>query len=1100
MRRAIYLYFFFSGLAGLIYEVLWVRLFVMVMGGTVYSFTTVLVAFMTGLTLGGWLGGKYSDRMQQSPLLVYGVLEGLIGLYCLFIPFLIGLLNPVFTASYPFLLSHNFAGLLLRFFFSGLVLVVPCTLMGATLPVLVRYSYSKPEQFGSTMAGLYATNTFGAVAGSFISAMVLIPWLGQRNTIYLAAGINLLIFGSILAFRASARPEFTPLKPEFAETEKTRKLTSRAALVLALYALSGAAAMVYQVAWTRALILSLGTTLYVLGLILTAFIAGLGIGAAAVAFLVDRLKRLWLWVGVFEFVIGLSAWAVVPLFARLPLYTALLAHPASYYSWLSIEFLIGFALVFLPTFMMGVLMPVVVRLYAQLQGGVGAAVGEVYAWNTIGAIVGSFLCGFFLIQWLGLKNCLVLASALSLLIGAAFMLCDQGLGAMRAVAPVAACALTGAFLYFTPGWKPELINSGPYLYFAAYRQAASSVQELVKSLESGPKVLFYKEGVEATVMVSENTAENIVSLKINGKADASSGKDMITQVLAGHLPLLLHPKARQAAVVGLASGVSLGAVLDHKVEHAVCIEISPEVAAGSKYFENFNQRPLNDPRTTLIINDARFHLMHSSDKYDVIMSEPSNPWIGGEGLLFTKEYFQQARARLNPGGVMLIWIGIYDLNLESVRMIARTFAAVFPDAALWEANFGGDYLLTGFNGPLKIDYSGLKQEFNRPEVRQDLERVGLDSPEKIISRFLMGPEQLKQFADGGPLHVDDRRQLELTVPAAHYMKSYEENTLGTMKNFLQYRTSPEALLSFSGKDDEKDLALVGRLNAARRMFMEAFIMLASRAPLDQSLDLLRKAYDVDPADPWAKEMLFTFYAQKANTALQERNFEEALMNYITAWKYSPKGSVIPALAGFYYLDQGQLQTAAEWAKQALSKNPRDSLAWTLLGRIQLAMDSPKEAIALFERALDNFKNYRDDMKNSAVLRAFGQSDPSFFQSQTYFYMGEAFRQMGNKPEALKYYEQALYLNPKNVEALVASGKMFLDLGQLDAALGRYSKAVEIAPQNPFAHLLYSQALERDPNRVQQAASELNQFLELAPKDWPGRAKVEQHLSQLLRGR
>jgi len=654
MRRAIYFYFFFSGLAGLIYEVLWVRLFVMVMGGTVYSFTTVLVAFMAGLTLGGWLGGKYADRMKQSPLLVYGILEGLIGIYCIFIPLLIGFLNPVFSWIYPFVLEHNFAGLLLRFFFSGLVLIAPTTMMGATLPVLVRYSYSRPERFGSTMGRLYAVNTFGAVAGSFLSAMFLIPALGQRSTIYFAAGLNLLIFGSILFLRKTAQAEFSPAKPKFEESEQTRKMGRRAVVVLAFYGLSGAAAMIYQVAWTRVLILSLGTTLYVLGLILTAYIAGLGIGAAAVTLFVDRIKRLWLWVGVFEFLIGVSAWAVVPLFARLPLYTAMATRPASYYSWLSIEFLLGFALVFLPTFLMGALMPMVVRLYANLQGGVGSAVGEVYAWNTIGAILGSFVCGFFLISWLGLRDCLVLASILSLLIGAAFILGEKKITAVRAASPAVACILILVFIFFAPGWKPELINIGPYIYFADYRTSANSVKELINVLESAQKTIYYKEGVEANVMVFENLAEHLLSLRINGKTDASSGKDMITQILSGHLPLLLNPGAQKAAVVGLASGVSLGAVLDHKITRATCIEISPEVAQASNYFVSVNQRPLNDRRTRLIINDARFHLMHSSDKYDVIMSEPSNPWIGGEGLLFTKEYFEQAKARLNPGGIMLV--------------------------------------------------------------------------------------------------------------------------------------------------------------------------------------------------------------------------------------------------------------------------------------------------------------------------------------------------------------------------------------------------------------------------------------------------------------
>jgi tetratricopeptide (TPR) repeat protein len=282
--------------------------------------------------------------------------------------------------------------------------------------------------------------------------------------------------------------------------------------------------------------------------------------------------------------------------------------------------------------------------------------------------------------------------------------------------------------------------------------------------------------------------------------------------------------------------------------------------------------------------------------------------------------------------------------------------------------------------------------------------------------------------------------------------------------------------------------------------MDAFVMMASRAPIDQSLELLLKGYKLDPGDYWAQDTLSEYHMQKARNALQERNFEAALMDYIQAWKYRPKGSEVPVIAGYYFLDQEDLDSAEEWAMQALAKNPLDSLAWTLRGRILLVKGKPELAVPLFERALDNFKQYQDAMKVSQVLTAFGQDNPSVLRSRTFFFMGEAFRQMGNKPEALKYYEQALFLNPGYVEALLASGQMFLDLGQLEISLQRFSKAVELAPDNAFAHLLYAHALERAPERRQDAIREIQTFLGMVPKDWPGRAKVEERLKKLLTGR
>ena len=807
----------------MIYEVLWVRLFVLVMGGTVYSFTTVLVAFMAGLALGGWLGGKYADRMKRSPLLVYAALEGVIGLYCLMIPFLISGLDPVFTLLHPFVSAHNLAGLLLRFFFSGLVLLLPCTLMGATLPILVRYSFQGPGQLGKTTASLYAVNTFGAVAGSLASGMILLPKIGQSATLYFAAGINFFIFFSILFLVRLRRPESGPVQEQVPGVVRSPGAGSGSALLLLLYGLSGAAAMVYQVAWTRALILSLGTTLYVLSMILTAFIAGLGLGALAVRPMVDRISRLWLWTGVLELLVGFSAWLVVPLFARLPLWMAAAHRPDCYFVWLSEEFFAGFALIFIPTFAMGALLPLVVRLYQSLRGGAGSAVGAVYAWNTIGAIFGAFLCGFFLISRIGLRNSLILASVANVGVGLAFILNEKKMLAAKLAAFAAAIASISALFFLVPGWDPQIINSGPYLNFNNY--GGLSAADIEQSLKSDSRNLFYKEGAEATVSVSESITDGALSLRINGKADASTGDDMITQVFLGHFPFLFNPGAEKVMVLGLASAVTLNSVLTHPVKQAVCLEISPEVVEASKYFGAVNHHPLKDARTVLIVSDARDHLAHSADKYDAIISEPSNPWIGGEGLLFTDEFFKQARARLNPGGVMVLWIGIYDLDVEALRMLARTFINEFPQATLWESVVGSDYLFVGAPAAAVVDYSAFKVWFNTPRVKYDFERVGIDWPEQVIARFLMGPRELAAFAGVGPLHTDDKRQLEMRVPEVNYLRSFGQNTVPSVKAIREHRGLPGQYLKFDIPEDEKDLLAIDDFRRDRLQMTDKFILM-----------------------------------------------------------------------------------------------------------------------------------------------------------------------------------------------------------------------------------------------------------------------------------
>lgn len=1097
MRKSFYFYFFFSGLAGLIYEVLWVRLFVLVMGGTVYSFTTVLVGFMAGLTLGGWLGGKYADRMVQSPLLVYGVLEGLIGLYCLLIPLLISGLNPVFNLLYPFLQDHNSAGLVVRFLASGVILIVPTTMMGATLPILVRYSYGSADEFGRTTARLYAVNTFGAVAGSFVSGMVLIPALGQRATLYAAAGLNLAIMVSIIWFWRVRPADFRPLKEKFEPLDQETGLGLKPALLLGLYALSGAAAMVYQVAWTRALILSLGTTLYVLSLILTAYITGLAIGAAVIAPLVDRIKRLWLGAGIFEILIGVSAWAVVPLFARLPLWMGLAQRPPSYYAWLGIEFLAGTALILVPTFLMGALLPVTVRLYKSLRGGVGSAVGQVYAWNTVGAIAGSFLCGFLLINWLGLRNTLILASLASLAIGAALVFCEKKALIAKLALPAAAAACAAGFLYFMPGWSPEIIGSGPYYYHENFAESRLTVSSLERMLKTQGKLLFHKEGVEATVDVMEINEDNTIGLRINGKSDASTGGDMPTQVAVGHLPLLFHPAAKSAALLGLASGVTLGSMLTHPLEKITCVEISPEVVAASEFFKAYNRRPLEDSRTRLIINDGRYHFAHTRDKYDVIVSEPSNPWVGGEGLLFTRDFFLQARDRLNPGGIMVTWIGIYDLNLEAVKMIARTFLDVFPESILWEAITGGDYLIVGFTGPAQIDYSLLKSRLEEPAVKDDLSRVRLARPERIISRFLMGPEELREFAGSGPLHSDDRRQIELTVPRQGHGQNYRQRVLPTMKEIYRYKARPERRLSFKNEADRADLPSINFHYDKRDLAMYAFLSLAEESDVAGALRELEQAIAYDPEEMFAREILWGYYTDQGKRALAQGKVAEGMANYVKAWELKPRGSAIPTLAGYYFMGAGDLDRAAQWADKALAASPVDSLAWMLRGRVEMQNGRPDLALNSFARALANFDRVKTTLDSSPLFKSFSEANPMDPKADLFFDMGQACRRLGRYPEALTYYTQATAVNPDYLSAWAESGILFLQLGQYQAALKRFEKVLSLRPDDPQARLLYAQALARIPEQKQQAISELEKILGMVPKEWPQRAAAEKELSRLL---
>lgn len=1094
MRRLVYIFFFFSGLCGLVYEVLWVRLFVLVMGGTVYSFTTVLVAFMSGLALGGWLGGRYADRMKRSPLLVYGILEGLIGVYCLLIPVLIRSLNPVFDFLYPIITTHNLLGLMARFIFSGLILLFPTTLMGATLPILVRYVYRVRERFGQVSGSLYSVNTLGAVLGSFISGFILIPVLGQIGTLYLTAVLNFLIMALVIVLWRLEGEGSVSVPERLVEDEGVRRLNFRAGMILLGYFLSGFSAMVYQVAWSRALVLSLGTTLYVLGLILTGYILGLGLGAMVMSWIVDRFKRGWLWVGVIEVLIGLFAWGVVPLFGRLPLWLVFLFRPRSYWGWMGIEFLVGLGLIFLPTFLMGGLFPLVSRLFQEERGGVGVAVGGVYSWNTVGAILGSFVCGFVLIGSLGLRDSLVLASVLSLLIGGIFILGERVNLLYRVSGLGGVLVLVLGFIWFRPGWEPEVISSGPYIYYKGYTDI-ESVPELKDYLKSELKTLYHKEGVEATVSVFKVASQKTLALRINGKTDASTSSDMTTQIFTGHLPALLHQAPKKAMVIGLASGITLGSLLTHPIEKVDCLEISPEVVEASKFFDAVSGRPLKDPRTNLIVNDGRFHLAHTKERYDVIISEPSNPWIGGMGLLFTKEFFEQARARLEPDGIMLIWVGVYDLNLESVRMITRTFLEVFPEASLWQSIPGSDYLLIGFNNRLEINYSQLQKKLEDWKIASDLERVNLRSAERIISRFMMGPEELRRFSGEGAIHLDDRRQLEFQVPRMIYQMSYERNVLPVLKVFNGHWVSPKKYMVFEEEHQVEILFRIESFFNCRRLMMEALVLLVGGESPELAIQKLYQAYQIDPEEPWITERIQVFHYTQGQTFLMQGKYKRAVEHLTKVWEIKPEGAEIPDVASYYFFEEKNYENALKWAEQGLEKDYKDPLAWLNRGRAELGLGKPAAAFNSFQSAFNSWSQLERYQK-SPIVKILVEQSPVDLNAVLLLNMGEAKKAQNKIEEALIYYEQALVVEPDYVKALVESAKILTEFGQYEKALLRFDQALKLERDNGLIYFFYGQALAKAGKR-QEAVGALRRSLSLLSADLPERKQVEKELSGLL---
>ncbi len=946
--------FFCSGALGLIYEIIWTRLLRHVMGNTVYSVTTVLCAFMAGLALGSWLGGKIIDR-RGNPLKVYGLLEGAIGVYCLFLPVLIKSAEPGYRLLYQNFGQSHYLFNLLRFFFSAALLVLPATFMGATLPVLSKFFIRSSERIGRTMGTLYAVNTFGAVLGSFATGFVFIPWWGVSRTISAAVFINLLVGVSalILSRRASVFAEILPRpEPDPARIGETFSVGLNLppanrffpAILLTAYALSGFAALVYEIAWTRVLMLIVGSSVYAFCLMLTAFILGLALGGMIFSRFLHRVKDLVLLFAILELAIGFSALLAVPVFGRLPLFITglVLRFAGSFWSLQLIEFELIFLLMLVPTIMMGGAFPLAGSLYVRGMEKIGGSVGKVYAANTLGSILGSFAGGFLLLPLLGIRNTILAAILINLALGVLFLDLSFSLPSARKRSFAAVVIITALLLIgLLPAWDRTTMTSGAYLYaYQLSRQARDHGMTVEEELQKR-RILYHREGVSDTVTVIEDSFGRRAFF-VNGKVDGSNATDMHTQELLSHVPLLLHPGPRSVLVIGLATGVTLGSAGRYPVERLDCVEISPSAREPYRFFLDVNYDVLSDPRARLIIADGRNYLSLSGETYDVITSEPSNPWIAGVADLFTREFFELCRKRLNPGGIVCAWIHAYSLDAPDFRSIVHTFHGVFPHTIIWESLPGRDYLLIGSEQAFKVEYGTLRRRMADEKVAFDLGRIGIDDPPQFLGGFMFGDGAVDRYTRGARIHTDDNCRLEFSAPRSLLQAGV---AIPLLEEINRYREQEPDFLVWEKVDEGEAKTLRKQIAEAiqARAYAVSGEIYLEKQRYPEALTAFKEAVVLQSwnAD-WAKEYVDIFLNQ-AFTRLKAGAIEEATGMYLDLLTISPRDPRLHSYLALAYGIMGMDEKAVAEGKRAIELDPGNAAARNHLAVIYLGMGKYAEA-------------------------------------------------------------------------------------------------------------------------------------------------------------
>ncbi|MDB4875711.1 MAG: Spermine synthase [Gemmatimonadetes bacterium] len=786
MLPLLYAVFILSGAAGLIYESIWTRYLGLFVGHSAYAQVIVLVIFLGGMSIGALVVGRRTERLRR-PLYWYAAVELLTGL--------IGLVfHDVFVATTSFAYDSVFpsvglgaAQTIAKWGIASLLILPQSILLGMTFPLMSAGVVRRvPREAGRALAMLYFANSLGAAAGVLVAGFWLVALAGLPGTLLVAAMINILVAAIVvvtLRARADAEPEAATIAAPAADVSGLSRPRLWRLLLLVSFG-TALSSFVYEIGWIRMLALVLGSATHSFELMLSAFILGLSLGALWVRRRADERADSLRLLGYVQLAMGSLAIATLPVYLAsfgwmVDLLAAFAKTPEGYTLFSVSRYVLCLAVMLPATFCAGMTLPLITRVL--VGAGVGErAIGQVYGVNTFGSIVGAGIAGLVLMPLLGLKWLLVAGASVDIVLGVVLLgpewrqifAVERSRRGLR-VGAAAALALLVIAVALRTDFDHTVLTSGVYRYGTV--QAAGS-----------RKVLFYKDGRTATVSVRRMPDTGGLTLGTNGKPDASLGPEWLnpndgrnpgafthdapTQLFVPLVPLAHVPHVREAAVIGFGSGMTSHALLGSPaLQHLVTIEIEPEMIKAARNFYPANRRAFDDPRSRFVIDDARSYFAASGQKFDLIVSEPSNPWVSGVSGLFTTEFYGRVKRYLTPNGVFAQWLHLYEIDDGLVLGVIAALSQHFPTYSIFQLS-GRDILIVATAGPALAapDWS----IFQYPGLADDLKRVWPITPHTMETLRVADQKSLEPLVrSGGVPNSDFYPTLDLNAERTRYMKS-----------------------------------------------------------------------------------------------------------------------------------------------------------------------------------------------------------------------------------------------------------------------------------------------------------------------------------------
>jgi spermidine synthase len=798
--------FVVSGISGIVYEIIWVRYFGLVFGNTVFASSTVLSVFMTGLALGSWLLGKRVDR-RGNALAIYAFLELGIGICGMLVPLCIHGAFPLYAFIYRHFHPSFYQISLIRLFVSFLILIVPCTLMGGTLPVISTFI---SEAFGGMpekRAGrLYAANTMGAVFGCLISGYFLIGTIGLITTTAIAVFLNVAIAGAVLIYSKRRKSLSNVIDEKNMGVTDSGKVENgpfkdqQIKTVIVLYAVSGFLSLFLEVAWTKALVWVMGMDSYAFASMLSVFLFGLALGSFLVSRLAKNMNGAIMKLAVIELLIGVSVLISTGMIENMYGVMHNLENTLAITTfWGSFAYLIAqaAAIMALPTLLMGMAFPLALKVILNGKTTIGAGVGAVYAANTIGSVFGALLAGFIALPLIGVMRSIVIAGAIFLLVAAVLFMTASEFRKTKVNAAAIAVAAVSFLLMF--GYAPDLRSA------------------LIKGLNEGEKLLYFKETITGDVQVAESQSTDYGRiLRIDGRMVASDGQvDVASHKYPAHLMVFLERHPKNALLIAFGAGGTAGSILRYdEVKHLDVVEICGGVIEPARrYFTKMNNGVLDDPRLHMIIQDGKNFVRLTDRIYDLIYSGPIHPQSNqGSAALYTKDFFEDCRKRLTPGGIHCVWLPMH-IPPEDYKVIVKTFQQVYPHSSMWLTTCSPNTImhthLIGSNEPLAIDFQRVNEELRKGAVNADqLDYVTLSNGSDFIGQCALGEEKLREFtSDVTRINTDN-------LPYAEFYRKIGR------KIYRQNRECPALILSDIVRFKENPLAYVVNIPDSEREGLE----------------------------------------------------------------------------------------------------------------------------------------------------------------------------------------------------------------------------------------------------------------------------------------